>query len=161
MFLPLPPEAPMAIFSPALKSLALIIVLWTSVSNTQKKHSLQTWSPVLGRLIIARALSQKAQFRGGICGQWQSCHMVNVGASSHSSHCWSRKGDLDLERRGIYILERKHGGWGSRQYGFIKTTYNTQRERRKASLASQASIVQVRCLMEMGRAGMKCSRLKR
>ncbi len=51
--LPFPPEAAMATRSPLLNSLLFTIVSWTSLSNTSKKHFLQSISPVLGLFNIA------------------------------------------------------------------------------------------------------------
>jgi hypothetical protein len=56
----------MATRSPGLKSLDSVIVLWTSVSNTLKKHSLHICCPVFGRLKIAFAFWQSAQLFGAI-----------------------------------------------------------------------------------------------
>jgi hypothetical protein len=65
---PLPPDAPIATRSPRRKSRASTIVRCTSVSNTQKKQSLQICCPVLGRLSTARASWQSAQGRGAMAG---------------------------------------------------------------------------------------------
>ena len=62
----LPPEAPMAMRSPAWKSWLVNIVLWISVSKILVKQVLQSFWWFLGRIIRAREVLQRAQGEVGI-----------------------------------------------------------------------------------------------
>lgn len=66
MYIPFPPDAPMATLSPGLNKFASVIVWWTSVSKTKKKHTLHICWPVFGLLRMALDCWHKAQDAGAM-----------------------------------------------------------------------------------------------
>jgi hypothetical protein len=67
----LPPDAPMATFSPRWKSALAVMVWWISVSKTRMKHVLQSFEWSLGRRIRARFVLHTAQGEGAMAGEWR------------------------------------------------------------------------------------------
>jgi hypothetical protein len=66
--LSLPPDAPIATFSPRWKSEFVVIVWWISVSNTEMKQVLHSFEWSFGRRMSARFTLHSAQVEGGIFG---------------------------------------------------------------------------------------------